>query len=331
MPPAAVSATVIVLALVASVSAQSSRARVDMRFAPMDANGDRVITRGEWRGTEASFNAHDWNRDGRLSGNEVRMRAWRPQRAAAPPDLEGADHAHVFGDWTLAGFYRLDHDGNARIEPGEWHFDREAFHRVDHDRDGALSRDEFLGRARAEDDDDRDDTFSNLDGDGDGRVSRVEWHGGGARFAALDTNGDGALTREEVTGASSPIPDLFTSLDVNGDTVLTRNEWHWSLAAFEARDTNDDGRMTREEAAAGGGAPAPQAQAHRDGYERGLEDGRAAGRRDRERGIDFNLDGRSELSTGDPSYQGDLSTRVAYQAGYREGFRRGYREAFPPQ
>jgi Ca2+-binding EF-hand superfamily protein len=327
MAPAVICASLLVLAVAGSAFAQ--RARVEMRFAAMDANKDRSIARSEWRGTEASFNAHDWNRDGRLSGNEVRMGAWPPRRSSPPGAFEGAEAAQVFGEWTLAGFYRLDHNGNTRVELAEWHFDREAFHRVDHNRDGALSRDEFLGSPRAADDDDRDDTFDNLDGDRDGRVSRAEWHGGNARFAALDENGDGTLARAEVTGSAGTEPDLFTSLDVNGDGVIMRNEWHWSVAAFEARDADDDGRITREEAVAGGGTPAAQAQAHRDGYERGVEDGRAAGRRDRERGIDFNLEARTELSTGDPAYRGEAATRVAYQTGYREGFRRGYREAFP--
>jgi len=258
----------------------------------------------EWRGTDASFKVHDWNGDGVLSGNEVRVGAWRPARGTPPADFDTPDVAHVFGDWTVAGFYRLDHNSDGRVELSEWHFDREAFFRVDHNRDGALSRAEFLGAGDPADDDDREDAFADLDGDGDGRVSRAEWHGGAARFAVLDTDGDGALTREEAIGAVLTAPDLFTSLDVNGDGVIQSSEWHWSRESFDARDGNRDGRITRDEAAGG---------------------------RDRANGLDFNLDARAELSTADAGFQGAGVTRFAYQAGYRDGFRRGYREAYSPR
>lgn len=43
-----------------------------MRFAEMDRDGDGVIVRSEWRGSDRSFREHDWNNDGVLSGDEVR-------------------------------------------------------------------------------------------------------------------------------------------------------------------------------------------------------------------------------------------------------------------
>lgn len=43
-----------------------------MRFRGMDRNGDGRITRREWRGNDRSFDNHDRNRDGLLSGREVR-------------------------------------------------------------------------------------------------------------------------------------------------------------------------------------------------------------------------------------------------------------------
>ena len=325
-------ATTLVCLAAPNAAPAQTRAQVAMRFADMDDNKDRVISRKEWRGTEASFKVHDWNGDGVLSRAEVRVGAWRPTRGTAPADLDNPDITYAFADWTLAGFYRLDHDKNTRIDAAEWHFDREAFNRADHNHDGALSRAEFLGSADAAHDDDREDSFDNLDADRDGRLVRAEWHGGAARFASLDADRDGVLTRVEVTGNTEAMPDLFASIDVNRDGALTRDEWHWTRESFDARDPNNDGRITREEVTASGAAtPAAQGQAHRDGYERGLADGRAAGQRDRSRGIDFNLDGRSELITADAGYQGEVATRSAYQAGYRDGFRRGYREAFPPQ
>ena len=50
-----------------------------MRFQGMDADGDGVITRTEWRGNLQSFRQQDLNDDGVLSGNEVWVR-----RSAGP-------------------------------------------------------------------------------------------------------------------------------------------------------------------------------------------------------------------------------------------------------
>ncbi|HXW04372.1 MAG TPA: hypothetical protein VD833_04005 [Vicinamibacterales bacterium] len=46
-----------------------------IRFREMDANGDGVITRAEWRGDRRAFRIHDANGDGILSGEELRVRA----------------------------------------------------------------------------------------------------------------------------------------------------------------------------------------------------------------------------------------------------------------
>src|SRR5689334_19334483 len=51
-----------------------------MRFQGLDLNGDRVITHDEWRGSDASFRANDWNRDGVLSGAELLPDARRPDQ-----------------------------------------------------------------------------------------------------------------------------------------------------------------------------------------------------------------------------------------------------------
>ena len=43
---------------------RTSQPRETMRFQGMDSNRDGVITRREWRGSDTSFRAHDWNGDG---------------------------------------------------------------------------------------------------------------------------------------------------------------------------------------------------------------------------------------------------------------------------
>ena len=299
------------------------RNRPPIRFAEMDTNGDRVITRAEWRGSDQSFRVHDWNGDGILSGDEVRQGARRPGRPMDEDDLESPYSDYEFGDWTERGFNGLDHNRDNRITRDEWHFDQETFLRADHNRDGWISRREFLGEDLAEDD--LGDRFRNLDQNGDGRISRSEWHGAPRQFDLIDSNHDGVISRREM---EAPPPDLFTSIDTNHEGRITRDEWHWSVASFDSRDANRDGRLTRDEFERGTGQRSSTYQA---GYDRGLSEGHAAGREDRERNQGWDLEGQRELESADSGYEPRLGSRADYQAGYREGFRRGYREGFGRQ
>lgn len=316
-------ALALVFGLVAVDGIAQQRANRNTRFAAMDTNNDGVITRSEWRGSTRSFAVHDWNGDGVLSGDEVRAGAQRANRDDSIFDSN--EREYDYDDWTARGFANLDHNRDGRIGREEWHFDLETFRRVDRNRDNSLSRAEFLNED-AQEDDDRNDRFSYLDANNDGRVSRAEWHGTAERFEALDDNRDGMLTRAEVRGTAEPPQDLFTSVDVNRDNSISRDEWHWSRPSFEARDRNRDGRLTRDEF--GNAAPATANEAWQKGRERGLVEGRQAGREDRQNRVGWDLEGQRELENADSGYQNSFGRREDYQAGYRDGFRRGYREGF---
>ena len=138
-----------------------------IRFAAMDRNNDGVISRQEWNGSARSFEVHDWNNDGRLSGNEVRSGAQR--------DTDLADHnPNTFErnlSWTRGNFNSLDHDRDNRLSVNEWHFDLETFRRVDSDRNDSLSLQEFLGQGV---DDLRGDRFDDIDNNNNGRIERAE-------------------------------------------------------------------------------------------------------------------------------------------------------------
>ena len=313
----------LVFGLAATGAAAQSAGQANMRFAAMDANNDGVITRQEWRGSAQSFAVHDWNNDGILSGEEIRPGGRRGAASQAPGTFDSAAREYSVTDWTARGFANLDHNRDARITRDEWHFSIEDFRRADHNGDGVLSRAEFTGSDLV--DDDRGDRFDNLDANNDGRVSRAEWHGTAERFDVLDDNRDGALTRQEMRGTNEPPPDLFSSVDVNRDNTVSREEWHWSRASFTARDRNRDGRLTREEFT---GATAPRSEAWRQGRERGLAEGRQAGKEDTQNRNGWDLEGQRELETADSGYQAAFGPRADYQAGYREGFREGYREGF---
>ena len=74
-----------------------------------------------------------------------------------------------------------------------------------------------------------------------------------------------------------------------------------------------------------------QSSAYRAGYERGMAEGRTAGREDRDRNQGWDLDGQRELDQADSGYRDALGARADYQAGYRAAFRIGYREGFGPR
>jgi len=317
-----------ILGLAAAQTA-AAQARREIRFAEMDVNNDRVVTRKEWRGSDRSFQVHDWNDDGVLSGDEVRQGARRADTQNTPGAFESADQEYPYTDWTARGFTTLDHNRDGRISRDEWHFDTETFRRADHNRDGSLSRPEFLGED--DQDDDRADRFAYLDANNDGRVSRAEWHGTAERFDALDDNRDGQLTRAEARGSTEPPPDLFSSVDSNRDSRISREEWHWSRGSFDDRDTNRDGVLSREEFRNETPA-ASRTETWRLGHERGLIEGRQAGKEDKERnGGVWDLEGQRELETADSGFEARMGVKANYQAGYREGFRRGYREGFGPR
>ena len=319
-------AVALVLAVAGGQTAAAQRGHA-MRFQGMDRNNDGRITRAEWNGSDQSFKVHDWNGDGVLSGDEGRPGARRVEQQNRERDFDTPDREYTFDDWTVRGFNGIDHNRDNRITADEWHFDRESFRRADHNRDGVISRTEFLNEDAHDQDDDREDRFVYLDVNRDARISLDEWHGTRATFDMLDDNRDGALTRSEVFGTEPP-SDLFTSTDVNRNGTIARDEWHWSLASFDRLDKNRDQRLTRAEFSGTAPVTSTRSQAYQAGHDRGLLEGRAAGREDRERNQGWDLDGQRELEQADSGYNAPMGARADYQAGYREAFRVAYREGF---
>jgi hypothetical protein len=224
-----------------------------IRFSGMDTNNDRTIQRDEWQGSRRAFSQQDWNGDGVLSGEEVRVGAQRNT------NWEEADHQPSRAErnlsWSASAFTNLDHNRDGRLTANEWHYDLETFNRVDRNRDKSINRAEFLGTNQ---DDGRDVNFDDLDVNNNGRVERSEWYYSTATFTALDRNRDGSLTRFEVVGGQNSTGDTynqFASLDYDRNGTLARNEWHWSTASFTQRDLDRNGVLSQSEFDTMGGAP----------------------------------------------------------------------------
>ena len=227
----------------------------NMRFRGMDRNGNGAIERDEWNGSARSFAVHDWNGDGSLSREEVRQGGRRAGRVAAEDDFDPIGPA----TWTTRNFRLLDRNRDNRVSSSEWYYAPEYFRRADRDRNGSLSLPEFTGAGGGEAawDDDRDDSFDNLDINNNGRLEQSEWHGSADAFRWMDRNGDNSLSRLEVLGQTTGQSgfDSFVSLDYNRNNALEFPEWRWSRRSFDTYDANRDGRLTRQEFEARGGAP----------------------------------------------------------------------------
>src|SRR6188768_3357583 len=91
MQRSVITLTVVVAAITVAtvgIHAQSrgQNRQPEIRFSGMDQNRDRIIQRDEWQGSNRAFSNQDWNGDGVLSGEEVRVGAQRNT------NWEEADH-----------------------------------------------------------------------------------------------------------------------------------------------------------------------------------------------------------------------------------------------
>jgi Ca2+-binding EF-hand superfamily protein len=91
------------------------------RFADLDDNRDGRLTRNEWHGSVAVFDALDANRDGVLTRAEAIGTA---------------------GD-ARDEFRNVDVNNDGAIARNEWHWNTAAFDRLDANRDGRLTRQEW--------------------------------------------------------------------------------------------------------------------------------------------------------------------------------------------
>jgi EF-hand domain pair/EF hand len=248
-------------------------------------------------------------------------------------------------------FRGMDRDGDGVITKTEWRGNARAFEQHDWNGDGVLSGVEVRPGAQrpsksrdggqyvqdsrnGEFNDWTESRFDALDRNNDNRLSRSEWLFDLDTFRRVDRSGDGTLSRREFLGFDTAIDhedpfsetgDLFAQIDVNRDGRISRDEWQWDRASFDRRDRNRDGWITRDESSRSGATS--DNPTYRQGHQRGLTDGRQAGKEDAERRT-WDLDGQRELEQADAGYRPELGDRSAYQAGYRAGFTVGYREGF---
>jgi Ca2+-binding EF-hand superfamily protein len=159
-----------------------------------------------------------------------------------------------------ARFQAMDTNNDGRITRTEWRGSAQSFRVHDWNGDGVIAGNEITaaGRRQQTADDDYlanrlpiDDwserRFTQLDHDGDGRISREEWHYDLETFLRADRNRDRFVSRAEFldTAFDDDRGDRFDYLDVNGNNRIELAEWHGSRAAFDWLDGNRDGVISR--------------------------------------------------------------------------------------
>lgn len=327
------------IALAASILASATSAQAQMRYQSMDTNNDGVITRDEWRGTDRSFRNEDWNGDGRLSGDEVRRGARRQDWSQ---DWNRDGRVDNMDSQIAQRFRGYDMNSDSRVGRSEWPGDARLFARLDTTRDGYLTIQEYTrgGGFTLDAQGGPSFRFSNIDRNSDGWVTRSEWNMGSADFTRLDLNRDNRISRFEFENDTAAYNDYryspaqFNTFDVNRDGWLTRPESGMTNIEFDQFDANRDNRISRSEFDNVAAATDPsstdttRSAAWRTGYDRGIQEGRAAGREDYTRRQGWDLEGQRELERADSGYTPQVGTLSDYQAGYREGFRNAYRAGF---
>ena len=188
--------------------------------------------------------------------------------------------------------------------------------------------------------------FRTMDVNSDRVITRSEWRGNARAFDRYDTNHDGLLSGSEIWIPgwvdAEDVLQPFYRADRNNDGRLGRNEWWSDTTTFARVDRNRDGWLSRAEylgtdestdAPVGttGSDEQRRTRAYQVGHERGLGEGRQAGKEDKEGPNKWDLEGQRELEQADSGYTTDLGRRDDYQAGYRAGFRLGYRQGFGPR
>jgi Ca2+-binding EF-hand superfamily protein len=221
-------------------------ARIKEAIAQYDKDGDGKLTAHELGLSESFFALLDRDGDGFVTGREL---------APARPRRKGPEGAR--GGNAVA---RLDADKDGRISRDEWKMRPEMFEKLDRDADGFLSNEELEplrarfgrrrgqqgapGRAGGPGAERLLKGVQRMDADGDGTVTREEWKGRPEMFGQLDQDGDGAISNRELKAFQKEIKQRQKQMGFGGRRGRGGGA---AQDLFRVMDGNRDGAITRDE------------------------------------------------------------------------------------
>lgn len=228
-------------------------------FSNLDSNGDKKVSREEWKGPPEAFDRVDANHDGSVDESE-----WN----AAPPPMGFHGDGGPFVGQLLK---TLDTDGDGSLSQTEFNQTAGLFDKLDQDTDGSLTAKELGGFPRALGNGDEPPrppraeqgpgpgflpNFANLDANSDKKVSRDEWQGPPPMFDRIDANRDGSIDETEWSTAQQRLPhggppafgERFLSFfDSNADGKVSRDEFARLTGLFATLDADHNNLLSRAE------------------------------------------------------------------------------------
>jgi len=215
-------------------------------FGKLDKNSDGVVTADEVEGDakglfERSLRRGDKDGDKKLTKEEFAASLKEPDAPRQPLNPGGGPGRPGGGQFNpREAFTRLDvnKDGKLGKDEAKGPF-QENFDRFDANKDGFLSEDE-IARPGGGQFNPRE-IFARLDENKDGKLSESEAKGQfKENFLRLDSNADGFVTEEEIARAGGRRPDGSPGAGNGPDPRQLE-------AMFEKADANKDGKLTKDE------------------------------------------------------------------------------------
>ena len=163
------------------------------RMLKADANGDGALSPEEFgEGMKRNARAGDAGGPGALPSGKREGKGQPGEPGAGKPGLEAPG---------MEILRRFDHDHDGRVERDQFPGSDEKFAQLDKDGDGVLTEKDFPRPERQgpmpEKPKAPEGLIAKCDADGDGRLSRAEFHGSDDEWRHLDKNQDGWITADE--------------------------------------------------------------------------------------------------------------------------------------